>query len=64
MSEWHRERGYVHLSAIDACYEMAQFVSKRLFKAQEGAAWEYIELGAELNGLQWVRLRVTFALDN
>jgi len=60
-SDWHYENGYMQLQAINAIYEMSQYVFGRVHDKTDDA-WLYMELGAELNGLQYVKLETEFVL--
>ena len=54
MTEWHRENGYIRNHAIIAAYEMSQFLFERHHENPD--AWFFIEMGAELNQLQFMRV--------
>jgi len=55
MTTWHRENGYIRNHAIIAAYEMADFLLKRNHEHPD--AWVFIEMGAELNALQFLRVK-------
>jgi len=55
MTDWHRENDYIRNRAIIAAYEMAQFLFKR--NHDHPGAWFFIEMGAELNALQFLKVK-------
>ena len=55
MTVWHRENGYIRLHAIIASYDLAQFLFERHHEHPD--AWTFIEIGAELNELQFLKVQ-------
>ena len=55
MTEWHRENGYIRMHAIIASYELARFLFDR--NHEHADAWFFVEAGAELNELQFLKVR-------
>jgi len=54
LTEWHRENGYIRMHAIIAAYKMADYLHKRYWQRDD--AWLLIEMGAELNALQFLKV--------
>ena len=54
VTTWHKENGYIRMPAIIAAYEMSRFLFKR--NHEHSDSWGYIEISAELNAFQFLKV--------